>query len=301
MFSNFLLLVTAALWGFAFVAQRLGSESLDAFSFNALRFALGAIFVRFALYRSFRKASALILLPGVVLFIAASLQQIGVFYTSAGSAGFITGLYVVFVPIIGLWRGQRVTRKVIAAILLAVIGLYLINSFQSLEISLGNLLVLISAMFFAWHVQIVDKLSKIHSTGLLAFNQFAVCALLSTVSAVIWRLFMHPQDLISGMYLAGIRSAFWPILYGGLISVGIAYTLQIKAQQKADPAPAAVIMCLEGVFALLGGWLLLSESISLRMLIGAGFLLLAMLLLSVPARNSLTKNGRSISVRKRSI
>jgi drug/metabolite transporter (DMT)-like permease len=301
MFSNLLLLLTAALWGFAFVAQRLGSESLDAFSFNALRFALGAIFVRFALYKSFRKRSALIILPGTVLFVAASLQQIGIIFTSAGSAGFITGLYVVFVPLIGLLRGQRVTRKVITSILLAVIGLYLINSFKSLDVSLGNFLVLISAVFFAWHVQIVDKLSKIHPTGLLAFDQFAVCALLSTVSALIWRGFIHPGGIISKAYLMGIRAAFWPILYGGLISVGIAYTLQIKAQQKADPAPAAVIMCLEGVFALLGGWLLLSEELSARMLFGAGFLLGAMLLLSVPAKNSLTEKGHSISVHKRSI
>lgn len=282
MAPNLLLLIAAALWGFAFVAQRQGMESLDAFTFNALRFALGALFVRFALYKSFRKRSALIPLPGLLLFIAASLQQIGIIFTTAGNAGFITGLYVVFVPLIGLFRGQKLKRSIGLAILLAVGGLYLINSFESLEMSLGNLLVLFSAVFFALHVQVVDRLTKLHPTGLLAFDQFAVCALLSTVSAVLWRMFMHPASFVSADYLMGIRIAFWPIIYGGIFSAGIAYTLQIKAQKKADPAPAAVIMCLEGVFAMLGGYLLLSESLTLRTLMGALLLLLAMLLVSIP-------------------
>jgi len=281
MASILLLLITAALWGFAFVAQREGTKSLDAFTFNAIRFALGALFVRIALYKSFRRGASVILLPGIVLFIAASLQQIGIIFTSAGSAGFITGLYVVFVPIIGLFRGQKVKRAVLWAILLAVLGLYLINSFESLSISMGNFLVLISAVFFAWHVQIVDRLSKIHPTGVLAFDQFAVCALLSTFMAIIWRAWNYPGAMLSPEFLHGIRSALLPILYGGVISVGIAYTLQIKAQQKATPASAAVVMCLEGVFAMLGGYLLLNESLTARSIIGAALLLLAMLLVSI--------------------
>jgi drug/metabolite transporter (DMT)-like permease len=182
MASNLLLLLTAALWGFAFVAQRKGMESLDAFTFNALRFALGAIFVRLALHKSFRNRASVLLLPGLVLFVAASLQQIGIIYTNAGSAGFVTGLYVVFVPLIGIFRGQKVNRRVSIAIVLAVAGLYLINSFQSLDVSLGNFLVLLSAVFFAWHVQIIDKFSKLHPAGVLAFI-FCVCALLSTLFA----------------------------------------------------------------------------------------------------------------------
>lgn len=297
MASNLLLLLTAALWGFAFVAQRKGMQSVDAFTFNGLRFALGALFVRFALAKSFRTRSSVILLPGIVLFIAATLQQIGIIFTSAGSAGFITGLYVVFVPLIGLIRGQRVNRVVIFSIILVVIGLYLVNSFERLDVSLGNLLVLISAVFFAWHVQIVDKLSKIHPTGVLAFDQFAVCAVLSITSALFWRAFMHPQAILSSTYAVGIKTALWPILYGGVISVGIAYTLQIKAQQKAHPANAAVILCLEGVFALIGGYLLLQESLSLRMIIGAALLFLAMILLSLQEKIIDRKRALNFSAR----
>jgi drug/metabolite transporter (DMT)-like permease len=282
--ANFLLLITAALWGLAFVAQRKGMESLDAFTFNAIRFALGAIFVRFALYRSFAKRADIIRLPGIVLFVAATFQQIGLIYTSAGSAGFITGLYVIFVPLIGIFRGQRLSRRVLYGILLAVLGLYLINRFESLQMSLGNLLVLISAVFFAWHVQIVDKYSKLYPTGMLAFDQFGVCALLSFIFAGFWRIFMHPFDTISAAYLQNIGIALIPILYGGLISVGIAYTLQIKAQREAEPAPAAVIMCLEGVFAMIGGYLILSENITLRSILGAAMLLIAMLLVSIPKK-----------------
>lgn len=284
MISSLLLLLTAALWGFAFVAQRKGMESLDAFSFNALRFALGALFVRFALFRSFRKRSGIILLPGIVLFVAASLQQIGIIFTTAGSAGFITGLYVLFVPLIGLWRGQKLHRKIVLAILTALIGLFLINQFGDLQITLGNLLVLVSALFFAWHVQIVDRYSKLYPTGLLAFDQFAICALLSGFAAVIWQSATQPGMGISMDLISGISKAIWPILYGGIISVGIAYTLQIKAQQKAEPTPAAVIMCLEGVFAMFGGYLMLSEELSIRKLVGAALLLLATILVSIPKK-----------------
>jgi len=284
MASKLMLFITAALWGFAFVAQRHAVENLDAFTFNALRFTLGAIFVRFTLYKGFRKNADIILLPGIILFVAASFQQIGIIYTSAGSAGFITGLYVIFVPLIGIFRGQKPDARVAFAILIACAGLYFINSFESLEMSMGNLLVLISAIFFAWHVQIVDRYSKRYSTGVLAFNQFGVCALLSFIVALQGRIWLHPFQTLSGSYFGGISAAMIPILYGGLISVGIAYTLQIKAQQKAEPAPAAVILCLEGVFAMLGGYLMLSESITIRSIIGAALILIAMLLVILPKK-----------------
>ena len=144
MSSKLLLLLTAALWGFAFVAQRQGMEHLDPFTFNAIRFALGALFVRFVMFKSFKKKAPVLWLPGLVLFAAASLQQIGLIYTSAGSAGFITGLYVLFVPVLGFFLGQRSGLKVIVSVALAVFGLYLINSLASTQVSLGNLLVLIS-------------------------------------------------------------------------------------------------------------------------------------------------------------
>lgn len=285
MSSKLLLLLTAALWGFAFVAQRQGMVHLDPFTFNAIRFALGALFIRFALFKSFRNKGPVLRLPGLVLFVAASLQQIGIIYTSAGSAGFITGLYVLFVPILGFFLGQRSGLRLIISVALAVFGLYLLSSFASPEVSFGNLLVLISAVFWAMHVQIVGRYSKRVPTAVLAFDQFAVCALLSTVFALGVRIFMHPQASLSAAYFSNIGKTLWPILYGGVMSAGIAYTLQIKAQKKVEPGPAAVIMSLEGVFAMLGGYLLLKEPLTPRSILGASILLIAMLLVSIPKKN----------------
>lgn len=277
--------MTAALWGFAFVAQRQGMEHLDPFTFNAIRFALGALFVRFVMFKSFKKKAPVLWLPGLVLFAAASLQQIGLIYTSAGSAGFITGLYVLFVPVLGFFLGQRSGLKVIVSVALAVFGLYLINSLASTQVSLGNLLVLISAVFWALHVQVVHKYSKLVPTAVLAFDQFAVCAVLSTIFAFGFRLFIKPQPLFTAAYFSDIGLTLWPLLYGGLFSAGIAYSLQIKAQKKVEPGPAAVIMSLEGVFAMLGGYLVLKESLSSRSILGASMLLIATLLVSIPKKN----------------
>ena len=284
MSSKLLLLLTAALWGFAFVAQRQGMEHLDPFTFNAIRFILGALFVRFALFKSFRKKAPMLWLPGLVLFAAASLQQIGIIYTSAGSAGFITGLYVLFVPILGFFLGQKSGLRLIISVVLAVFGLYLLSSYASAEASFGNLLVLISAVFWAMQVQIVHRYSRRVPTAVLAFDQFAVCALLSTVFALGVRIFMHPKAIFSASYFTDIGKTLWPLLYGGIMSAGIAYTLQIKAQKKVEPGPAAVIMSLEGVFAMLGGYLLLKESLTLRSILGASILLAAMLLVSIPKK-----------------
>lgn len=268
---------------------------MDAFSFNAIRFALGALFVRIALHKGFSKERKLIWQPGLVLFIASSLQQIGLIFTTAGAAGFITGLYVLFVPFFGLFRGQKPGSRLLAALALALPGLYLINSIGDLRASLGNLLVLISAVFWAIHVQLVDKYGKQHTIGEFAFSQFALCALLSALSAIIWRLGRHSSTAFAPSYLYGIAEGWLPILYGGLISVGIAYTLQIKAQQKIEPSTAAVILCLEGVFALIGSHLLLGERLEFRNVFGALMMLMAMILVSLPKKTIDRNRGSDLS------
>lgn len=267
------------LWGFAFVAQRKGMESLHPFSFNALRFALGAIFVRIVLAKSFKGKWKLLWQPGLILFVAASLQQAGLVYTSSGAAGFITGLYVLFVPLIGLFRGQKLEKELTVALLFSIGGLYLLNSGQSIEASLGNFLVLISALFFALHVQVIDKYCKEYSAGLIAFSQFGIAALLSFASAVVLKL-LGVTSKGEADVLSGIKIALWPILYGGIVSAGIAYTLQIKAQQKAKPAPSAIIMSLEGVFALIGGAVALGEPLGIRNVSGSILILLSTLIVS---------------------
>ncbi len=280
--SSVLLLVTAAIWGFAFVAQRKGMESLDPLMFNAIRFALGAVFLgmvkRVNVYRGLRSGFVL----GLLLFVAATLQQYGLVWTTAGNAGFITGLYVVFVPLIGLLRGQKMELKLWGAVGLAIIGMYYISNNQALEVSFGNAIVLISAIFWAWHVQFIDHLVHKNSPYELAFGQFVTCAGLSFVGVITLYLFQKPAYIASPELGGDILSAGLPILYGGLCSVGIAYTLQVYAQRKTAPSTAAIILCSEGIFALLGGYLLLGEAITTNTVIGALMILSAMLLSVLP-------------------
>ena len=270
------LFLTSAIWGLAFVAQRQGMESLDPFIFNSIRFALGAFVVGVLGFRSFRKQPGIPWSLGLVLFMGASLQQIGLVRSTAGNAGFITGLYVVFVPILGLFRQYKINRQTFLAIILAVSGLYMINDNSDLAVSVSNGLILIGAMFWAVHMHLVDKLIKKYDTLFLAFTQFTICALLSLIVGVIYNLFIQPEIFLSEQIFLNIRQAGWALLYSGLISAGIAYTLQVFAQRKVEPTKAAIILCLESVFALLGGWLILQEVITLPVILGAALLLTAM-------------------------
>lgn len=295
MTSYLTLLLAAAIWGFAFVAQRQGLESLDPFSFNALRFALGALSVcLFSLLPKFsgRKSEAGIaeaspvqddekgwkgpLLLGFLLFIAASFQQVGMLWTGAGSAGFITGLYVVFVPLIGLGRKQKFTSMMLLAVILSLAGLVLINGKPSFEASLGNGLVLIGAVFWALHVQLIDRLTQTNSSLRLARIQYTVVALLSLAGSLIYVLFSH--QAVPGIFVwKNVWSAGPAILYTGIMSVGMAFTLQLHAQKKVKPHTASVILCLEAVFAMFGGWLILQEKVTIPAFFGAALLLSAML------------------------
>jgi drug/metabolite transporter (DMT)-like permease len=277
--SDLLLLLTAAIWGFAFVAQRQGMDSLDPFIYNGIRFALGALVVGSISFgrKSSVKQGSFPWLLGVVLFAAASLQQWGIVWTTAGNAGFITGLYVVIVPFISLYKGDKLPRRLLISVFISLLGLYLINDNQDIEISFGNGLVLVGAFVWAWHVHLIDRLTQRYDTYFLAFSQFAVCAVLSIVSGLIYNLIRQPDYLTNALTYQNIYAAGLPILYGGLLSVGIAYTLQVYAQKRTLPTRAAIILCLESVFALLGGWWLLQEKVSPQMLTGAGLLLLAML------------------------
>lgn len=285
------LVLASAIWGFAFVAQRKGNESLHPFAFNVIRFALGALVLSpFLLFSATsegqegKRQSWQPLLLGLILFTAASLQQIGMLWTSAGNAGFITGLYVVYVPIIGLIRGQRVSKAVLLAVLFAITGLWLINHGSVSGSGFGNLLVLVSAVFWALHVQYIDRLLQHFPSLKLAVIQYAVCAILSLLfwtGGAFTGLIEHPG--LAGT-LENISKAAIPLLYGGIGSVGIAYTLQLHAQKKVAPAPASIILCLEAVFAMFGGWLILREHVSIYSLSGAGLMLGAMVMSVKPAQ-----------------
>ncbi len=273
-----LLLLAALIWGAAFVAQRMGMDHVGPMTFNGVRFALGALVLApFALRdpgagnpaaMSTRGALLGGLLAGLALFAGASFQQVGIMYTTAGNAGFITGLYVVIVPILGLFWRQRPGLGVWIGAVLAAAGLYLLSVTGDLSISFGDLLVLVCAFCFAGHVLIIGWLAPKIPALRLSVLQYACCAALSFLAAA----------FTEEIRLGGILDAALPILYGGLMSVGVAYTLQVVAQKDAPPAHASILLSLEGAFAALAGWALLGETMTTRGLTGCGLMLGGMLL-----------------------
>ena len=278
--ANLLLLLAAAIWGFAFVAQRVGMEYLGPFTFNGIRFALGSLSLLPLIwhYRNQLQIPSEHNTPlpsvrmgfwaGLILFAAASLQQIGLIYTTAGKAAFITCLYIVLVPITGLFLRHRIALSTWSGCLLALIGLYFLCVKENFTISYGDLLVVIGAFFWTAHILFIDHVSRRVSTLKLASAQFATCSVLSLVVAV----------LFESASLPNILQAAIPILYGGFGSVGVAYTLQIIGQKNASPAHAAIILSMETVFAAFGGFLILGELLGLRELSGCILMLGGMLL-----------------------
>lgn len=295
-----LLLVTAGIWGFAFVAQRVGMEYVGPFTFNGVRFALGSLSLVPLLFwrpngnRSPDRESAgsglgTVLwgggLAGLLLFSGASLQQIGLVYTTAGNAGFITGLYVVIVPVMGLMFQQQTTAGTWIGAFLAAVGLYLLSVTRGFTIAWGDFLELLGAFFWAAHVLVIGWLSPRMAAVKLAVTQFAVCALLSLTTAA----------AIENIALPAIRQAAVPILYGGVGSVGIAYTLQVVAQKNARPSHAAIFLSLEAVFAAFGGWLMLNEVLSARGFLGCGLMLAGMLLSQLWGLSGNRARGQSMA------
>jgi drug/metabolite transporter (DMT)-like permease len=284
--NDSLLLLTAVIWGMAFVAQRMGMDHVGPFTYNAVRFALGALFLLpFARIRGPWSASTSArirpsvgalpagLIAGSVLVFGASLQQIGLVYTTAGKAGFITGLYVVLVPLSGLLWGQRTGWSAWAGAVLCVVGLFFLSVTSAFTVERGDLFVLAGSFFWAAHVQVVGWLSPRTDPVRLACVQFAVCSAVSAGGAL----------LTEHASMPAILAAAGPILYGGLLSVGIAYTLQVVAQRSAPPAHAAILLSLESVFAAIGGSLLLGERLGARGALGCALMFGGMIVSQAPA------------------
>ncbi len=279
--ANCLLFLAAAIWGFAFVAQRIGMEYVGPFTFNGIRFGLGTISLLPLLIMTGRqkkksgeikRTSGKILISGgiitgLALFSGASLQQVGLVYTTAGNAGFITGLYIVFVPVLGLFFKQSSDMSTWLGIVLAATGLYFLSITDKFTISFGDLVVLLGTFFWAGHVLIIGWLSPKTDSIKLAVCQFSVCSVLSLIVA----FFTEP------IAIDAIIKAAVPILYGGLASVGVAYTLQVVAQKDAKADHAAIILSMESPIAAFGGWLILGEVMSQRGFLGCALMLCGML------------------------
>lgn len=271
--------MTAGIWGFAFVAQRAGMEHIGPFLFNAIRFALGGLWLLPFIFLSKKNRSILQellkkdtlwkgIVLGSILFVAASLQQIGIIYTTAGKAGFITSLYVILVPIFGILISKSTSLSTWTGALIAVLGLFLLSFHSEIIIGKGDLIVFSAAFLWAFHVLLIDHFVDQTSALMLALYQFLICSLLSIIMALFFESF-HWIDLT--------KTAV-PILYAGLLSVGVGYTLQVVAQKEAHPSHAAIIMSLESVFAALGGWIILNESLSHREMLGCGLMLSGMII-----------------------
>ncbi len=271
------MLLAAMIWGSAFVAQRLSLDAIGPFLFTGLRFLLGSAVVLALCLRPAARASRVELatlaqrpkdaLPGIalglVLSVAISLQQIGLQYTKVANAGFISSLYVVIVPLAAAAFGHRTRASTWLGALLAAVGLYFLSVQSSFEVRSGDLYQLGCAVVVSFQVLLVGRFARSRDALALALVQFATCGTLCLAVG----LALEP---ISAQAL----SRAWPsIVYGGALSVGIAYTLQVVAQRDAAPAHAAVIFSMEGVFAALAGWLALGETLSARALGGAAVML----------------------------
>lgn len=279
--SNLFLLLAAAIWGLAFVAQRVGMDYVGPYTFNGVRFALGSLsLVPLLLFykssssqneasgQNYQADARAGFLAGTVLFIAASLQQIGLIYTTAGKAAFITCLYIVLVPIMGIFIKQRIHLWTWCGSAFAVAGLYFLCVKENFTVSYGDLLELAGAFFWTIHILLIDRFASKVNTLRLAFFQFVTCAAFSLATAL-W---------LETITAKGLLQASIPILYGGICSVGIAYTLQIVGQKNASPSHAAIILSMETVFAAIGGYLLINEHLGLREIAGSVLMLTGMLL-----------------------
>ncbi len=279
--ADALLLLAAILWGAAFVAQRAAMSHMGPLTFTGVRFALGALaMVPIIAWFSRRTANAdagvvnpagrnwrpcLVggLLAGVVLSVAVGLQQAGLVYTTAGKAGFITMFYVPLVPILGLVVGQRTSTATWLGAGLSLVGLYFLSTLGPLRIERGDLLVLISAVVWAVQVLLIGRLAPRIDALRLAIVQFAVVAITSLVAA----------GFFEEITAEGLRAGIWAILYGGIASSCIAYTLQLLGQRDAPPGHAALVFSLEAVFAALTGYCILGEKLGARELFGAAVML----------------------------
>lgn len=285
--KNFILLFIAAfIWGIAFVAQSAGMDYVGPFTFNAARSLLGGIVLIPCVFLLKRfsekqgdadenapkneKKDVLLggFLCGLVMFAATSLQQVGILYTSVGKAGFITALYIIIVPILGIFLKKKPDAKIWVSVVIAVIGLYLLCMKGRFSLGKGDFLVLLCSVCFSVHIMLVDHFTQKVSGTILSCIQFLVSG---TLSGVLMFLFEEP-------HWADVCAAWPPIAYAGILSCGVAYTFQIIGQRGTDPTIASLILSLESVMSVLAGWVLLNQKLTFREITGCVLMFAAIIL-----------------------
>lgn len=288
--GEILLCLTAIIWGTSFVAQRKGMDYIGPFTFSATRLLIGAgaLFITVLLMKKFTNLNEHFeyddkktvfkggISCGLVLFFAVSLQQVGIVYTTAGKAGFITALYIVLVPILGMFLHKPINRFVVIGVAFAVIGLYFLCITDGFSIAIGDAIVLCSTLFWAIHILLVDHFAPKVDGLKMSCIQFTIAGLLSLISAVIFET-IELEPIMEGM---------GPILYAGIVVVGVAYTLQIFGQRGTNPTVAALILSTESVFAVISGMLLLGEVMAIKEVLGCIMMLIAVILAQItPKKN----------------
>ena len=290
--QSLLLLLTATIWGVAFVSQSVGMDYVGPFTFNAARSLIGAAVLVpcIALLKKIQKKDegpeevhkkedkrTLLrggICCGVILAVASSFQQFGLLYTTVGKAGFITAMYIILVPLLGIFAGKKVGLRIGVSVVIAVAGLYLLCMTESLRLEAGDILVLLCAVVFSFHIMVIDHFSPLVDGVKMSCIQFLTCGILCGICMF---LFEAPK-------LSMILAAWKPVLYAGVMSCGVAYTLQIVGQKGMNPTVASLIMSLESVISVLAGFVLLHEVLSRRELFGCVLMFAAIILAQLPER-----------------
>ncbi len=281
-YCNISLVLAAFISGLSFVAQKLGMNYVEPFTFNTLRCFIGAIALLPAMYLFSTHQKCSIkggILAGIVLFIAFSINQYCMIYAEAGKAGFITSLYILFVPVIAIFLKHKLTSNVILSILIAIVGLYLLCAKGIAQFEMWDIFLLISAFFFALHIIIVSYYSKKSDAIKLSTLQFFTAGVLSLP------LMIYEQPTLN-LILAGWK----PILFIGVVVTGVAYTLQIFGHKATKPVIATLILSSEAVFAVLGGVLILNETLSIKEIVGCLIMLIAIVLSQIPNKGGKIEN-----------
>ena len=283
-----MLILTAFIWGTAFVAQSVGMDFLEPFTFNGVRSLIGGIVLLPCIFlirrinaRSGEAEKAegtrkdLVLggiLCGLLLFAASSLQQIGIVYTTAGKAGFITAFYIVIVPVLGIFLHKRIGWKVWAAVVMALAGLYFLCMTEELTVGKGDLYIFLCALIFSVHILVIDHFSPRVDGVKMSCIQFFTCGIVSLIPMFAWET-PGVDNLLAG---------WMPLLYAGVLSCGVAYTLQVVGQKNVNPAVASLILSLESCFSVLAGWLILGEKLTMREFAGCVLMFAAIILAQLP-------------------
>ena len=283
-----LLILTAFIWGTAFVAQSSGMDFMEPFTFNGIRNLIGAasLLPCIVLFKKMNEKNGNVaavpgtkkdliiggVACGILLFTASSLQQIGLVYTTAGKAGFITACYIVIVPLLGVFLHKKIGWKVWLAVGIALVGLYFLCITESLSIGKGDLYVLFGALVFSLHILVIDHFSPKVDGVKMSCIQFFTCSILSAVC----------MALFETVNVSNLLHAWIPILYAGILSSGVGYTLQIIGQKGLNPTMASLLMSLESVFSVLAGWIFLHQALSGRELSGCILMFAAIVLVQLP-------------------